>query len=85
MAMKSTALLQRLGFLTDLVGRKLPEELRSQIRNAIPKSRRSIFGRRDRREGDIGYVADWGLFVFARRNDLLAEVPRIKGASGEPC
>jgi predicted transcriptional regulator of viral defense system len=83
MAMKSTALLQRLGLLTDLVGRKLPEELRSQLRNAIPKSRRSIFGRRDRRDGDIGYVADWGLFVYARRNDLLAEVPRIKGASGE--
>ena len=51
----------------------------------ICKSRRSIFGRRDRRDGDIGYVADWGLFVYARRNDLLAEVPRIKGASGEPC
>jgi predicted transcriptional regulator of viral defense system len=85
MAMKSTALLQRLGFLTDLVGRKLSDGLRLQVRNAIPKSRRSIFGRRDRRDGDIGYVADWGLFVYARRNDLLAEVPRIKGASGEPC
>lgn len=83
MAMKSTALLQRLGFLTDLVGRKLPEKLRLQVRNAIPKSTRSIFGRRDRREDDIGYVADWGLFVYARRNDLLAEVPRIKGAGGE--
>jgi len=79
MAMKSTALLQRLGFLTDLVGRKLPEKLRLEVRNAIPKSTRSVFGRRDRREDDIGYVADWGLFVYARRNDLLAEVPRIKG------
>ena len=85
MAMKSTALLQRLGFLTDLVARRLPDELRKQIRIAIPKSRRSIFGRRDRRDGDIGYVADWGLFVYSRRNDLLAEVPRIKGASGGPC
>ena len=85
MAMKSTALLQRLGFLADLVGRKLPDELRSQVRNAIPKSRRSIFGRRERKDGDIGYVAEWGLFVYARRNDLLAEVPRIVGASGEPC
>ena len=74
-----------LGFLTDLVGRKLSDGLRLQVRNAIPKSRRSIFGRRDRRDGDIGYIADWGLFVYARRNDLLAEVPRIKGASGEPC
>jgi predicted transcriptional regulator of viral defense system len=83
MAMKSTALLQRLGFLTDLVGRKLTEELRLRVRNAIPPSRRSIFGRRDRREGDIGYVADWGLFVYARRTDLLTEVPRIKNASGQ--
>ena len=50
-----------------------------QVRNAIPKSTRSIFGRRDRREDDIGYVADCGLVIYARRNDLLAEVPRIKG------
>ena len=85
MAMKSTALLQRLGFLTDLTGRKLAQELRSQLRSAIPNSRRSIFGRRKRKDDDIGYVAEWGLFVYARRDDLLAEVPRIKGASGEPC
>jgi len=83
--MKSTALLQRLGFLTDLAGRKLPGELCMQVRNAIPKTRRSIFGRRERKEGDIGYVAEWGLFVYARRNDLLAEVPQIRGASGDPC
>jgi predicted transcriptional regulator of viral defense system len=85
LAMKSTALLQRLGFLTDLSGRKLPDKLRSQVRSAIPNSRRSIFGRRERKDGDMGYVADWGLFVYARRDDLLAEVPRITGASGEPC
>jgi predicted transcriptional regulator of viral defense system len=85
MAMKSTALLQRLGFLTDLTGRNLPEELRAQVRSAIPSSRRSIFGRRERKDGDIGYVAEWGLFVYARRSDLLAEVPRPKGASEEPC
>jgi predicted transcriptional regulator of viral defense system len=85
MAMKSAALLQRLGFLTDLAGRKLPKELRSQLRSAIPDSRRSIFGRRERKDSDSGYVADWGLFVYARQDDLLAEVPRIKGASGESC
>lgn len=85
MAMKSTALLQRLGFLTDLTARKLPEELRSHVRNAIHKSRRSIFGRRNRKDDDIGYVADWGLFVYARRNDLLADVPNIKSASGKSC
>lgn len=26
----------------------------------------------------IGYVAAWGLFVHARKDDLLAEVPRIR-------
>jgi predicted transcriptional regulator of viral defense system len=76
--MKSTSLLQRLGFLTDLVARPLEDKLRMQLRNAIPQSTRSTFGRRKRRDGDIGYVAAWGLFVHARRNDLLSEVPRIR-------
>lgn len=85
LAMKSTALLQRLGFLTDLVGKPLPDELRLTLRHAIPKSRRSIFGRQKRNEGDIGYVAAWGVFVHARRSDLLSEVPRIKAESGSSC
>jgi predicted transcriptional regulator of viral defense system len=78
MQMKSTSLLQRLGLLADLVGRPLSEDLRMRLRNAIPKSTRSTFGRPVRKEGDLGYVADWGVFVYVRRNDLLAEVPRIK-------
>jgi hypothetical protein len=49
LAMKSTALLERLGFLTDLARRRLPEELRLKVKDAIPKSRRSIFGRRERK------------------------------------
>jgi predicted transcriptional regulator of viral defense system len=72
--MKSTALLQRLGFLTGLVGWRWPEKLRGEIRSAIPKSGRSVFGRPDRQQNDIGYVADWGLFVNATRRDLLTEV-----------
>jgi len=76
--MKSTSLLQRLGFLTDLVGEQLPEEPRNRIRHAIPKSARSSFGRSGRKKGDIGYVAEWGLLVNARREDLLTEVPRIR-------
>jgi predicted transcriptional regulator of viral defense system len=76
--MKSTSLLQRLGFLTDLVARPLDDELRTRLRDAIPKSTRSSFGRKERRDGDIGYVAAWGLFVHARRNDLLSEVLRIR-------
>lgn len=74
--MQSTALLQRLGFLTDLSGWSLPPKLHDQLRAAIPKSARATFGRPDRTDGDIGYVADWGLFVHARRDDLLADAPR---------
>ena len=74
--MKSTALLQRLGFLADLAGWSMPLHLLDQLRAAIPKSARATFGRTDRKEGDIGYVAEWGLFVHARRDDLLADTPR---------
>jgi predicted transcriptional regulator of viral defense system len=78
LAMKSKALLQRLGYLSDLVGRPLPEDVREKLRGAIPRSYRSHFGRPERREGDIGYVPEWGLFVNAKQEDLLAEVPRIR-------
>jgi len=78
MTMKSRALLQRLGFLADLVGRPLPGAARQTIRDAIPRSYRSTFGRAERREDDIGYVAAWGLFVHARREDLLGDVPRLR-------
>jgi predicted transcriptional regulator of viral defense system len=78
LAMKSRAALQRLGFLADLVGNFLPDDVRHTIRHVIPKTYRSHFGRAERHEGDIGYVAAWGLYVNARREDLLAEVPRIR-------
>ncbi len=81
-AMKSKAVLQRLGFVADLVGRPLPPDVRQVLGEAIPKTYRSHFGRPERREGDIGYVAAWGLFVNARREDLLAEVPHIKSREG---
>lgn len=77
-AMKSKAVMQRLGFLADLVGRPLPDDVRHALRDAIPKSYRSHFGREERRDGDVGYVAAWGLHVNARRDDLLTEIPRIK-------
>jgi len=85
LAMKSTALLQRLGFLSDLVGRPLPTALRLKVRDAISPSRRSFFGQEERKEGDIGYVAAWGVFVRARRDDLLSEVPRLKVESAPLC
>jgi predicted transcriptional regulator of viral defense system len=76
--MKSTATLQRLGYLADLVGWTWPEPLRFRLRAAIPNKARTIFGRAERRDGDAGYVASWGLLVHARTADLLADVPRIQ-------
>jgi predicted transcriptional regulator of viral defense system len=80
-AMKSKALLQRLGFLSDLVGRPLPDDVGHSLREAIPKSYRSQFGRAGRRKGDVGYVSAWGLLVNAHREDLLAEVPHKRERS----
>jgi predicted transcriptional regulator of viral defense system len=74
----SKVVLQRLGFLSDLVQRPLPDDLRSALRAAIPKSARSRFGRRRGLEGNIGYVHEWGLYVDAERKDLLCEVPRLR-------
>lgn len=73
--MGSTALLQRLGFLTDLVGCPLPEILRARVRAAIPRSFRSRFGRAESRNGDMGYDHAWGLFVNVAQEHLMAEVP----------
>lgn len=75
--MESKALWQRLGFLADLVGCQWPEEVRNDLRNAIPKSQRSVFGATERRPEDIGYVSDWGLFVNMSEKDLLADVPKV--------
>jgi predicted transcriptional regulator of viral defense system len=76
--MKSKALWQRLGFLADLVGWHWPEEIRNELRAAIPKSQRSVFGTAHRRPDDIGYVSDWGLFVNMSEKDLLADVPQVR-------
>lgn len=81
LTLKSKVVMQRLGFLADLVGRPLPDDVRATLRASIPSSQRSNFGRHERKDGDIGYVSGWGLFVNARKADLLAEVlaPRSLG------
>lgn len=76
--MESTALLQRLGFLSELVGWNLPDALCRRLRAAIAPSTRTVLGRAERQTGDIGYVAAWGLLVHARTSDLLADVPQVK-------
>lgn len=78
----SSSLLQRLGFLTDVVGAPLQSDVRQALRYRIPKSQRSTFGRRDRVPGDIGYVPEWGLFVHVAPKDLLAEVPQGQAMEG---
>ena len=76
--MKSKALFQRLGFLADLVGWQWPEQVRNELRTAIPKSQRSVFGAAERRPEDIGYVSDWGLFVNIAQQELLSDVPKLR-------
>jgi predicted transcriptional regulator of viral defense system len=81
----STALLQRLGFLLDLVGGSVPAEVLERLRTALPRSARSSFGGAERRGGDIGYVNRWGLFVNAARADLLSDVPRSGTGEASRC
>jgi predicted transcriptional regulator of viral defense system len=83
--MESTALLQRLGFLLELVGRKVPADVPERLKAAIPRSTRSSFGAAERRSDHIGYVAKWGLFVNATRADLLADVPRLPDSEAARC
>jgi predicted transcriptional regulator of viral defense system len=79
LAMGSTAVLQRLGFLMDRVGWRYPEALRSQLRQRIAPSARAVLGRPQRRDGDLGYAPEWGLLVHIAERDLLADVPRRQG------
>jgi predicted transcriptional regulator of viral defense system len=74
----SKSVMQRLGAISDLIDRPLPDPARQRLRAAIPKSARSRFGRGSPLQADIGYVAAWGLFIDARREEILAEVPRSK-------
>lgn len=68
---------QRLGFLVDLIAPDyLTPEARGRLRSFIPLSAKSIFGRPERSEHDIGYVSDWGLFVNVDETDLFAEAQR---------
>ena len=76
LAMKSSALLQRLGYLLDLVGWPITAEQRGQLRRHIRPTARTTLGRKDRNDGDVGYVSDWGLFVHVLQSELLADVPK---------
>lgn len=75
--MQSTSLLQRLGFVMDLVRWELSASARTKLKSAILPSARSVFGRAKPKRGDIGYFSEWALFVHASRSTLLADVPRF--------
>lgn len=76
----SVSACQRLGFLLDVVSPSfLSVDVRARLRAFIPRSARSVFGRQERREGDIGFVADWGLLVHAPANHLFSDVPYAAG------
>jgi predicted transcriptional regulator of viral defense system len=68
---------QRLGFLADVVGRPLPGAIRNRLRSALPKTFRARLGRSISRDGDLGFIADWGVTVNIPETELLAEVPRM--------
>jgi predicted transcriptional regulator of viral defense system len=72
--MDSVSLLQRLGFLSDIIAR-LPEPMRAKLRAHIPKSARSVLGAPRGTAEDIGYVKDWGLLVHVSRRNLLGNLP----------
>ena len=65
LAMKSTALLQRLGFLSDLVGRPMPTGLRLKVRDAIPHpGARSSDKKNEKRR--MSATSPRGAFLFMR-------------------
>jgi predicted transcriptional regulator of viral defense system len=76
LAMKSSALLQRLGYLMDLVDWPATAEQRDRLRRNIRPSARATLGRKERNAGDIGYVPDWGLFVHMSQSELTADIPK---------
>jgi len=70
------SLYQRLGYLLDAAAPGyLSHSARASLRGLIPRSARSVFGRLQRGEHDVGYVAEWGLLVHAEESDLLSEIP----------
>jgi len=76
----STAVVQRFGFISDLVGAEIPEDTRAKIRSLIkPGTRTALAGASDTRgrEKSIGYVAEWGITVNVDARTLLSDVPKI--------
>lgn len=73
--MKFSSMLQRLGFLTDLVERPLNEALRTRLRDAVPKSMRSTFGRRERKDGDVATLQSGDCSSMPAARSLVRSLP----------
>lgn len=74
--MGSTSLVQRLGFLFDAVGHPFQGEVRRDMRGAVGHQR-VIFGRQEERDGDIGYVAEWGVQANISESSLHGDMHRM--------
>jgi predicted transcriptional regulator of viral defense system len=74
--MGSGTVFKRMGYLMDVVGWQLTPSERGAIQSGFTKSTRSTLGRKERLPGDVGYVADWGLFVNISRDEIVADIPK---------
>ncbi len=76
--MSSVSMLQRLGFLLDVVRPDLFDaSQRLILKSKIGSSHRSVFGRKAAEDGDFGYIRDWGLQVNLNSPMFRAETDRF--------
>jgi predicted transcriptional regulator of viral defense system len=78
----STSVVQRLGFICDLVGVVIPPDARSEMKKMMKPGTRSMLGERVSgapgfRGAPIGYVAEWGITVSFSERELLGDVPKV--------
>ena len=71
----SASLVQRLGFILDLVEIEIPNHARDHFKRKIG-STKSSFGSRRPDEKHFGYVSEWGLTVNFTKEALTGDVPR---------
>jgi predicted transcriptional regulator of viral defense system len=72
--MRSVALVQRLGYLTDTSGMSIPAEARAALKAVLKRGSRSVFGPHPRPGDRPRYNAEWQLFINVPTYELNAEV-----------
>lgn len=78
----SAAVVQRFGFIADLVGAAIPPETHLELKKLIKPNSRSALGEYapdngEPKSGTIGYVAEWGITVNFSDRELLGDVPHV--------